>query len=76
MKLVEELTKELDNIAQESFDKAQELSEIMKKYEDIDLGETTDEDKENIRAFYSAVNVRRQAVLRRLLTEWGGLLFV
>lgn len=77
MRTVEELTQELDDITKESLNKAQELSELLKKFNDIDPGEvTTDEDKENIRGFYASIDVRRQSVLRRLLIEWGGILFI
>lgn len=88
MKKPEDVSKELDEITQKTFEKAQELSELLKEYEKIDLEsdiEDEDEDSEEnqkfnkeemIKAFYSAVNTRRQAVLRRLLAEWGGLLFM
>lgn len=81
MKSVEDLTKELDEVTNESFEKAQELSDILKKYNDIDLGISEDEEededhKNNIKGFFSSVDARRQAVLRRILAEWGGLLFL
>lgn len=79
MKTVEEVTKELDEITKESFEKAQELSDILKKYNDIDLElgeEPSEEDKNNEKGFFASVDARRQGVLRRLLVEWGGLLFI
>lgn len=79
MKSVEDTTKELDEITKESFEKAQELSNILKKYNDIDLelgDEPTEEETEKAKAFWTSVDVRRQGVFRRLLVEWGGVLFL
>lgn len=79
MKSISEVAKELDEITKESFDKAQELSDILKKYNNIDLElgeEPTEEDRKNEQNFFSSVDARRQGVLRRLLVEWGGLLFI
>lgn len=81
MKSIEDLTKELNDISRESFKKAQELSEVLKKYNDIDIevenvDELTEEEQNNIKGFLASIDARRQAVLRRLLVEWGGLLFM
>lgn len=76
MKSVEDLTKELDEKTKKALEQIEALSNTLKEFDDIDIGEVeTDEDKNNQRAFYAAVNVRRQGTLRRLLSEWGGLLF-
>jgi hypothetical protein len=78
MKTVEAINKELDDITKKTFDKAQELCELMYEYEDIDIGDMSEseEDKDNYRGYRAAIDMRRQAVLKRILVEWGGLLYI
>ena len=78
MKTTEELTKELDEVTNKVFEKAKDFSlSLQSDFANIDLGEiTTEEEEIQKKSFYGAVAMRQQAILKRLLIDWGGLLFM
>ena len=77
MRTDEELRKELDALSDEAMEAAEKLCEVFRKFPAIDTGEPeNDEEKQKILGFQLEEDRRRAIILRRVLIEFGGFLFV
>lgn len=77
MKNDEDLQKELDNLSEEAREAAEKLCEIFRRFDAIDTGKPeTDEEKQKRVSFSMETDRRRAMILRRVLLEFGGFLFI
>lgn len=77
MKKDEDLQKEIDELSDKAMDKANELCELFKQFLAIETGEPeTDEEKQKLMSFQLELDRRRAMILRRILIEYGGFLFI
>ena len=77
MRTDEELQKEIDALSDEAMELANKLCDVFKKFPAIDTGEPeNDEEKKKILACQYEQDRRRAVILRRLLIEFGGFLFI
>lgn len=77
MKTQEEIFKELDQISNDAVEAAEAFCEAMKAFKTIDLGTGDDEEIKKLR--YSVIaeaDSRKAFILRRILIEYGYLLFL
>lgn len=73
----EELTQELDELTNKAKDAAEELCKLFEQFIAIDPGTPeTDEEKKKIVSFSIELDRRRAMILRRILIEYGGFLFI
>lgn len=77
MKKDEDLLKELNEMSDKAMEAAEELCNIFKQFPNIDPGEPeNDEEKKKITSFQIELDRRRAMILRRILIEFGGFLFI
>lgn len=77
LKSDEELQKEIDALSDEAMKAAEELSMIFKRFPAIETGEAeTDEEKQKLASFQFELDRRRAIILRRLMIEFAGFLFI
>lgn len=77
MKTDDEVKSELNALSDDALAIAEELCGIFKRFPAIELGEAeTDEEKQKLVAFQMEIDRRRAIILRRILVEYGGLLFI
>ena len=77
MKNDEDLQKELDDLSEEAREAAEKLCEIFRRFDAIDTGKPeTDEEKQKRISFSMETDRRRAMILRRVLLEFGGFLFI
>ena len=77
MRTDEELKKELDTLSDEAMEAAEKLCEVFKKFPAIDTGKPENEEEEKkILGFQLEQDRRRAIILRRILIEFGGFLFI
>ena len=77
MKTDEELKKELDTLSDEAMEAAEKLCALFRQFPAIDTGNPeNDEEKQKILSFQLEQDRRRAIILRRILIEFGGFLFV
>lgn len=77
MKTDEELKNELNALSDDALAIAEELCNIFKRFPAIDTGEAeTEEEKDKLVAFQMEIDRRRAIILRRILVEYSGLLFI
>lgn len=77
MKTDEEVKNELNALSDDALAIAEELCEIFKRFPAIELGKAeTEEEKQKLVAFQMEIDRRRAIILRRILIEYSGLLFI
>lgn len=77
MKDVEVLVNELDEKTDAAMAAAQTFCDALAAFEEIEPGDrTTEEDEKNYRGFASAIDTRRLYCLKRILIEYGNLLYL
>jgi hypothetical protein len=76
MKKREEFQEELVNCTNRALGAAQELAKMLDEFDSIDLGEVSEEEYNEYRSCLIEIDRHKSLVLRRLLLEYGNLLFV
>ncbi len=77
MRTDEEIKKDLKALSDEAVEVADKLCEIFKRFPAIDAGTAeTEEEKEKLVALRMEMDRRRAIILRRILIEYSGLLFI
>lgn len=77
MRTDEEVKKDLNSLSDEAIEAADKLCELFKRFPAIETGEAeTEEEKQKLVAFQMEIDRRRAIILRRILVEFSGLLFI
>jgi len=77
MRTDEEVKKDLNELSDKALALAEDLCELFKRFPAIETGEAeTDEEKQKLIAFQMEIDRRRAIILRRILVEYGGLLYI
>ena len=76
MKDDKELRDELNKLSDEAMKITEELCNKFKEFDSIQTGEPTEEEQEKYGAFLMETDRRRAMILRRILIEYGGLLYI
>ena len=77
LKKDEELQKALDSLSDEAMETANKLCELFKRFPAIETGEAeTDEEKQKLASFQFELDRRRAIILRRILIEFAGFLYI
>lgn len=77
MRTDEEVKKDLNSLSDEAIEVADKLCELFKRFPAIETGEAeTEEEKQKLVAFQMEIDRRRAIILRRILVEFSGLLFI
>lgn len=70
------IIKELNELSTAAFKQAEELCKALEAIGHIDMGTPTEEEAQKYQSLLLEIDRRRAFVLRRLLLEYGNLLFV
>lgn len=76
MKDDELLKQELDELSDRAIAAADELCEIFRAFDSIDKGEPIDEEMLKYNQYLYEADRRRALILRRILIEFGGFLYL
>lgn len=77
MRTDEEVKKDLNELSDKALALAEDLCDLFKRFPAIETGEAeTDEEKQKLIAFQMEIDRRRAIILRRILVEYGGLLYI
>lgn len=77
LKSDEELQEEINTLSDEAMETAEKLAELFKRFPAIETGEAeTDEEKQKLASFQYELDRRRAIILRRLMIEFSGFLFI
>lgn len=76
MKEDEILQQELDALSDDAVAAADKLCEVFRAFDKIDAGKPTEEEAKKYHEFLFEVDRRRALILRRILIEFGGFLYL
>ena len=77
MRKDEDIQKDLNALSDEAMETANKLCELFKRFPAIETGEAeTEEEKKKLDALNYELDRRRAIILRRILIEYSGFLFI
>ena len=77
MRTDEEVKKDLNSLSDEAIEVADKLCELFKRFPAIETGEAeTEEEKQKIESLQFELDRRRAIILRRIMIEFSGFLFI
>lgn len=77
MRKDEDIQKDLNALSDEAMETANKLCELFKRFPAIETGEAeTEEEKQKLDALNYELDRRRAIILRRILIEYSGFLFI
>jgi len=77
MRKDEDIQKELDALSDEAMEAANKLCELFRRFPAIETGEAeTEEEKQKIESLQFELDRRRAIILRRIMIEFSGFLFI
>lgn len=77
MRKDEDIQKDLNALSDEAMETANKLCELFKRFPAIETGKAeTEEEKQKLDALNYELDRRRAIILRRILIEYSGFLFI